>query len=108
MSVYDGNTTVKSDTITVITGSGTQQVTAPATVLTDSGTVTVGESGDSGSSGSSSGGTQTGGSGQGWTITGGGFGHNIGMSQWGAYAMGQQGYSYEEILKFYYTGITIQ
>ncbi len=108
LSVYDGNTTVKSDTITVITGSGTQQVTAPATVITDSGTVTVGENGDSGSSGSSSDSTQTGGNGQGWTITGGGFGHNIGMSQWGAYAMGQQGYSYEDILKFYYTGITIQ
>ena len=26
------------------------------------------------------------------------------MSQWGAYAMAQQGYTYEEILLFYYTG----
>ena len=29
------------------------------------------------------------------------------MSQWGAYAMAQQGFTYEEILKFYYTGISI-
>lgn len=39
-----------------------------------------------------------------FTITGTGYGHHVGMSQWGAYAMAQQGYTYEEILLFYYTG----
>ncbi len=29
------------------------------------------------------------------------------MSQWGAYAMAQKGFDYEEILKFYFTGIEI-
>ena len=33
-----------------------------------------------------------------------GFGHAIGMSQWGAYAQSRTGKNYEEILKFYYTG----
>ncbi|WP_125114530.1 SpoIID/LytB domain-containing protein [Agathobaculum sp. Marseille-P7918] len=42
-----------------------------------------------------------------YTFTGSGWGHSVGMSQWGAYAMAQQGFSYEEILKFYYTGISI-
>lgn len=36
-----------------------------------------------------------------------GWGHNVGMSQWGAYAMAVQGKTFEEILKFYYTGIEI-
>lgn len=37
-----------------------------------------------------------------------GNGHGVGLSQNGAQAMAQQGYSYEEILKHYYTGITIE
>lgn len=43
-----------------------------------------------------------------FTITGTGSGHNLGMSQYGAKAMAEQGYSYREILKFYYTDITIE
>lgn len=41
------------------------------------------------------------------TFVGKGWGHNIGMSQWGAYAMANQGYTYLQILQFYYTGITV-
>lgn len=43
-----------------------------------------------------------------FTITGSGWGHNVGMSQWGAYAMAQQGYTYRDILNFYYTGIEVR
>ena len=43
-----------------------------------------------------------------FTITGSGWGHNVGMSQWGAYAMAQQGYTYQDILSFYYTGIEVR
>ncbi|WP_037372798.1 SpoIID/LytB domain-containing protein [Anaerovorax odorimutans] len=42
------------------------------------------------------------------TISGKGCGHGIGMSQDGAIAMAQQGFTYKEILKFYYTGIEIK
>ncbi|GEK57734.1 hypothetical protein CHL76_01385 [Marinococcus halophilus] len=35
------------------------------------------------------------------------FGHGVGMTQWGAYGMAQQGYGYEKILKHYYTGIDV-
>ena len=42
-----------------------------------------------------------------FVIQGAGWGHNVGMSQYGAYAMAKLGYTYEEILKFYYTGITV-
>lgn len=36
-----------------------------------------------------------------------GYGHGVGMSQWGANGMAQAGFGYEEILKHYYTGVTI-
>ena len=36
-----------------------------------------------------------------------GWGHSVGMSQWGAYAMAQKGFTYDQILKFYFTGIEI-
>lgn len=42
-----------------------------------------------------------------YTFTGSGWGHSVGMSQWGAYAMARQGFDYEEILQFYFTGIEI-
>lgn len=42
-----------------------------------------------------------------YTFIGSGWGHSVGMSQWGAYGMAQQGFDYEEILKFYFTGIQI-
>lgn len=40
-------------------------------------------------------------------VKGRGDGHGVGMSQWGAKYMGDAGRSYEDILKFYYTGVTI-
>ena len=36
-----------------------------------------------------------------------GYGHGVGMSQYGANYMAQQGFSYEEILKHYYTDVEI-
>ena len=47
-------------------------------------------------------------SGSGITITGTGWGHGVGMSQYGAKAMAEQGYAYENILQFYFTGITLE
>lgn len=41
-------------------------------------------------------------------IVGKGLGHGVGMSQYGAKGMAEEGYTYEEILKHYYTGITIE
>lgn len=44
---------------------------------------------------------------EGYKITGGGYGHGIGMSQNGAGAMGEAGYSYDSILEFFFSGVTI-
>ena len=41
------------------------------------------------------------------TIRGSGSGHNVGRSQWGARAMAEQGYSYRDILHFYYTNVDL-
>lgn len=38
------------------------------------------------------------------TFRGKGFGHGVGMSQWGAKVMAERGYNYEQILKHYYQG----
>lgn len=42
-----------------------------------------------------------------FTVTGSGFGHGIGMSQYGAYRMAEEGRTAAEILSHYYTGATV-
>ena len=42
------------------------------------------------------------------TINTKGFGHGVGMSQYGAEAMAQKGKKYDEILKYYYQGVEIK
>ena len=41
-------------------------------------------------------------------ITTKGNGHGVGMSQYGAYAMANEGYTYDQILKYYYTDVEIK
>lgn len=43
-----------------------------------------------------------------FTIYGGGYGHGIGMSQNGAQAMAKRGWSYEDILEFFYEGTKLK
>jgi hypothetical protein len=42
-----------------------------------------------------------------FTFYGAGFGHGLGMSQWGAYGLAQDGWSHQQILTHYYTGTTV-
>ena len=42
------------------------------------------------------------------TFHGRGNGHGVGMSQSGIKVMAQQGFTFDEILKFYFTGITVE
>lgn len=76
----DGSVDQLSGSSYVITGKGTQILPAPA-------------------------GTTTGN--KVFSFEGGGWGHNVGMSQFGAYAMALQGMTYVDILTFYYPGIEI-
>lgn len=99
--VNDSSTVLNSlSGVSVISGSGTvsaYQGSSPY-VITSSGTSAL-------SSGSTAGTTV--GTSSDFTISGTGYGHNVGMSQYGAYAMAQQGYSYQDILKFYYTNVSL-
>ena len=47
-------------------------------------------------------------SGRFFLLSGRGFGHGLGMSQWGAYCLSQKGWDYKRILKFYYKGTEIE
>jgi stage II sporulation protein D len=44
---------------------------------------------------------------QSFIFSGSGYGHGVGMSQWGACAMARQGHSAEQILQWYYPGTNI-
>ncbi len=73
----------------VLTSSGTTKISSTPTVLSSNGKYTLPPSdGD-------------------YIISGRGYGHGVGMSQWGAYCMSEQGFKYDEILKYYYKGITL-
>lgn len=95
-----GSTLSTLEGASVISGKGTVGTLsgASASAITSSGTVTVTGGGS---------GTIAGGSGS-FTITGTGNGHNVGMSQFGAKAMAELGYTYQDILQFYYTDVTIR
>jgi len=43
-----------------------------------------------------------------YRIEGGGYGHGVGMSQWGARAMAENGFTYDSILKHYFTDIVLE
>jgi len=43
-----------------------------------------------------------------FVVEGGGNGHQLGMSQFGAYAMAEEGFDYEEIVEFYYPGVQVE
>ena len=43
-----------------------------------------------------------------FTFNGNGSGHGVGLSQWGAYAQAEKNKKYDQILKYYFTGIKIE
>lgn len=43
-----------------------------------------------------------------WIVKGGGFGHGVGMSAYGAYGYGRHGFGYQQILHHYFQGIRIK
>ncbi|MFZ9738026.1 MAG: SpoIID/LytB domain-containing protein [Prochlorotrichaceae cyanobacterium] len=44
---------------------------------------------------------------QAFLIQGRGFGHGLGLSQWGAYSLANQGYNYQQILGHYYRNVSL-
>lgn len=105
-TVTDGESVLETGSIYAITASGVEPVTGAASIISGTGQITT-QAQQTQQTTASGFGTVTNTSQSKWLIVGSGYGHNVGMSQYGAYAMGKQGYTYDEILKFYYTGVTI-
>lgn len=101
----NGSAPVDASGLYAVDGNGNVvPVAGDIYVLTGSGTVQLEQSGSADGLGTLSSTTGD----NGWfTFIGKGWGHNVGMSQWGAYAMAKLGYTYLDILQFYYTGITV-
>jgi len=84
------STVSSGQTVSVISGSGNGNVKGSGTVVMNgTGTARVIESSP------------------GFKFTGKGFGHGLGMSQWGAKGMADEGYDYKQILQHYYRNTTI-
>ena len=94
------------DGLYVISGTGeVSPLDEDPYVITGTGTRAPLEEGQS-SSGASGSGTVTV-SGSEYVFEGGGWGHQVGLSQYGANAMAKLGFDYEEIITFYYPGVDI-
>jgi len=87
--------------LTAVTKNGTEQVSGSLSVATKNGIVTLTPTE---SASTTTGDTAV--SGDSFTFSGGSWGHGVGMSQWGAKAMADAGFTYKDILAFYFKGIT--
>jgi len=105
----NGSTTVNGTSgLYAIDGNG--NVTAlggDVYVVTDSGTAQLDQGGDQGQTSGNEWASSAAAVNGSITFAGRGWGHNIGLSQFGAKAMADQGHTCLEILQFYYTGITV-
>lgn len=97
------------DGLYVITGKGTvTKADEDLYVITGDGDISeLEEKAQTGSGTNEGGGTVTV-SGSSYVFEGGGWGHQIGMSQYGANAMARLGFTYDEICTFYYPGTEIR
>ncbi|MDI9514344.1 MAG: amidase enhancer, partial [Bacillota bacterium] len=109
-----GSSTGSYTSYVITSSGGLKSVDLPgSTVVTASGTKVLGGSGAFSAVGSGgvsiiSGGSSTQVKDGVYVFTGKGWGHGVGMSQEGAKGFARQGYTYDQILKHYFTGITIE
>ena len=95
------------DGMYAVSGSGDiSQITGDPYVITGSGDVSPAGESNTGNGTNQGGGTVIV-SGSTYVFEGGGWGHQIGMSQYGANAMARMGYSGEEIVEFYFPGVSV-
>ena len=109
----NGSTSLDSQgTYTVISGSGSlsQAGLDGLYAISGSGSITPAE--DAASGGGSGTDTPTGTqvtvSGSSYSFQGSGNGHQLGLSQYGAWAMAERGFAYDEIIEFYYPGTYVR
>ena len=109
----NGSTSLDSQgTYTVISGSGSLSQAGLDGLYAISGSGSINPAEDTVSSGGSGTDTPTGTqvtvSGSSYSFQGSGNGHQLGLSQYGAWAMAERGFTYEEIIEFYYPGTYVR
>ena len=109
----NGSTSLDSQgTYTVISGSGSLSQTGLDGLYAISGSGSITPAEDAASGGGSGTDTPTGTqvtvSGSSYSFQGSGNGHQLGLSQYGAWAMAERGFTYEEIIEFYYPGTYVR
>lgn len=109
----NGSTSLDSQgTYTVISGSGSlsQAGLDGLYAISGSGSITPAEdaAAGGGSGTDTPTGTQVTVSGSSYSFQGSGNGHQLGLSQYGAWAMAERGFTYEEIIEFYYPGTYVR
>lgn len=105
-AVFNGSETTTVQSLTVLTANGTEQISGSAEILSDRSSDTSFETKTDYPEVYRSSRTVYNNTNQ-YMVYGSGWGHNVGLSAYGAYAMGQQGYTYQQILQFYYQGVSI-
>ena len=109
----NGSTSLDSQgTYTVISGSGSLSQAGLDGLYAISGSGSINPAEDTVSSGGSGtdtpAGTQVTVSGSSYIFQGSGNGHQLGLSQYGAWAMAERGFTYDEIIEFYYPGTYVR
>ena len=109
----NGSTSLDSQgTYTVISGSGSLSQTGLDGLYAISGSGSITPAEDAASGGGSGTDTPTGTqvtvSGSSYSFQGSGNGHQLGLSQYGAWAMAERGFTYDEIIEFYYPGTYVR
>lgn len=98
-----GKAQVSTNELVAVSSSGMSSLPSEAVVLSASGKGTISNNHSAGTNTNLGLETVTGN----FTIYGAGYGHGVGMSQSGAKGMAKAGYTYDEILKHYYSGVTV-
>lgn len=109
----NGSTSLDSQgTYTVISGSGSLSQAGLDGLYAISGSGSITPTEDAASGGGSGTDTPTGTqvtvSGSSYSFQGSGNGHQLGLSQYGAWAMAERGFTYDEIIEFYYPGTYVR
>lgn len=98
--------TISADSVYVLSGNQSQPTVLNKTDLTALGTAGLAKPTDKPGIPGKPSVTPTQGSKQ-FVFRGTGYGHGLGMSQWGARGFAEQGYDYKKILQTYYAGVNI-
>lgn len=110
LTVNGSSSLDRQDTYTVISGSGeySQVSLEDLYAISGSGSIVPAQDSTQTDTPETPSGTQVTVRGNSYTFQGSGYGHQLGLSQYGAMAMANRGFSYQEIIEFYFPGTYVR